>query len=389
MPIAHVVAMSPVRDLNVREVFDYSSLDAETSEFLQQQTKNIKILAQRTVQDIYDIGQILLMVKERLGYGNFLNWLETEIGWEERMAQRFMNVPKNLREHLESETVKLSDLTNIAVTALYYVTAPSTPKQAQAEVFARAQAGEKITYTKITQIKQKYSSPKTKPKPKAEPLPQLELELEAQPLPEPKLQPQPQLQQPPSVPLALKPTKESRIVSIIPQRVAQAIEPEPNQVVSTAPTGQVVASVQRKEGNWWRFDGKHLLYCGDPHDLIFLEKIPDRIPLLIGFPLLPGAGQQSPYLADTYFSTNWRYPDKNESHQEQTIKYSYELFETYILACSKMNDIVVSCFVPSPEILTLISNTKRLGILVEPDEKRCKAIVNDWKGAGSKVEQIK
>lgn len=392
--------MPSVRDLNApREVFDYDSLDAATSQFVQQQTGEIRALMKRTAQDIIEVGQRLIEVKKQLGHGRFGVWLEAEFDWTWKSATRFMNV---------ADKFKFDNLSNLNFdpSALYELSAPSTPEPARTEAIARASAGEPITYSTAKAIRNKHTATRSKSKPPVKKTsetvvsPQSESVLQpvvSQPEPESisqperelilehKLQPQ-QSQLPSASSLPLKFAKDSRIVSIIPKSDI-TIKSTPPQVAPTLAVQQVVASQKREPGTWWRFDGKHLLYCGDLYDPNFLKKIPERIPLLIGFPLPLGGGQQSPFLADTYFSTILCYP--NEAGSEgRTIKYTYELLENYILACSKMHDIVVSCFVPSPEILTLISNTKRLGILVEPNEGRCKAIVNDWKEARLKVQQL-
>jgi hypothetical protein len=38
------------------------------------------------------IGQELIVVKQTLPHGHFLNWLKTEFGWQERSARNFIQV---------------------------------------------------------------------------------------------------------------------------------------------------------------------------------------------------------------------------------------------------------------------------------------------------------
>ncbi|WP_407884041.1 DUF3102 domain-containing protein, partial [Scytonema sp. NUACC26] len=63
--------------------FDYSILDNKTQIVVQQHTKEIKSLMRRTAQDIINIGQKLLEVKEQLGHGHFETWLKSEFDWSE------------------------------------------------------------------------------------------------------------------------------------------------------------------------------------------------------------------------------------------------------------------------------------------------------------------
>jgi hypothetical protein len=108
--------------------FNYTTLDASTSQFVQQQTGEIRGLMKRTVESIFEIGQRLIVVKERLGHGRFGSWLETEFDWDERTARRFMSVAENLKT--KSDTV--SEI-NLAPSALYILAAPSTPEAARDE----------------------------------------------------------------------------------------------------------------------------------------------------------------------------------------------------------------------------------------------------------------
>ncbi len=157
-----------------QKVFDYTSLDAETSQFVQQQTGEIRVLMKRTAQGIVEIGHKLIEVKKKLGHGRFGEWLEAEFDWSwdtagnfMRVAQRFGNNPK---------------LSEFAPSALYLLAAPSTPETARTEAIARAQAGEPITYTVAKALKQKH-----KP---SSPSPKSELESKQKPEPEPASQPQ-------------------------------------------------------------------------------------------------------------------------------------------------------------------------------------------------------
>ncbi len=160
--IFFIISMPASATLKVRQDFDYTSLDAETSRFVQQQTGEIRALMKRTAQDIFELGQKLINIKQILGHGRFGEWLKAEFGWGEWTARKFMQVAQ------EFATVEFTDL-QIAPSALYLVAGSSTPEAAKAEVFDRAKAGEIITHATAKAIKQKYASP---PKPKPEPISQ-------------------------------------------------------------------------------------------------------------------------------------------------------------------------------------------------------------------------
>ncbi len=125
--------------------FEYSILEAQTLRVVQQRTNEIKTLMRRNSQDIIDIGQKLIEVKQHLGHGNFRNWLEFEFNWSISAATKFMQV---------AEQFKCVNFTHLNITAstLYLIAAPSTPKGVREEVLERASNGENISYTKVKAI---------------------------------------------------------------------------------------------------------------------------------------------------------------------------------------------------------------------------------------------
>ncbi len=125
--------------------FEYGILEAQTLKVVQQRTNEIKTLMRRNSQDIIDIGQKLIEVKQHLGHGSFRNWLKFEFNWSVSAATKFMQV---------AEQFKCVNFTHLNITAstLYLIAAPSTPKEVRAEVLERASNGENISYTKAKAI---------------------------------------------------------------------------------------------------------------------------------------------------------------------------------------------------------------------------------------------
>jgi hypothetical protein len=121
------------------EGFDYAGLDVETRIVVQQRTGEIRSLVRRSAQDISDIGLKLIEVKERLGHGHFGTWLDSEFGWSEMTARRFMQVYERFKSH------NLFDL-DVAPSALYLLAAPSTSDEAVEEALERAAGGERISH---------------------------------------------------------------------------------------------------------------------------------------------------------------------------------------------------------------------------------------------------
>src|SRR6266404_1178418 len=85
--------------------FDYSPLDTQVAERLQSAAQRIRGKLQRTLEDIIEIGNDLLAVKESLAHGQFGKWLRAEFGWGDRMARNFMSVAERF-----GKTATIADL---------------------------------------------------------------------------------------------------------------------------------------------------------------------------------------------------------------------------------------------------------------------------------------
>ncbi|ARV58976.1 hypothetical protein BZZ01_10300 [Nostocales cyanobacterium HT-58-2] len=129
--------------------FDYSALDTVTYMAVQQYTSEIKALMRRSAQDVIELGQKLIEVKQHLGHGNFRKWLKSEFNWSISTATKFMQV---------GEQFKCVNFTHLKITAsaLYLLAAPSTPPEARAEALENARCGENMTYTKAKDIVLRY-----------------------------------------------------------------------------------------------------------------------------------------------------------------------------------------------------------------------------------------
>ena len=363
LTIVRVISMPASVSPSVRQDFDYSTLDATTSQFVQQQTGEIRALMKRTAQDIIEVGQKLTQVKKQLGHGRFRDWLRSEFQWSVSAATRFMQVSERF------QFINLSNL-DLAPSALYELAAPSTPEAAREEALSRAKTGEAITHKAAQTIKQKYATPATKPKREPEP------------------EPVSQLPSPTSTPALLleQSSSKQQIVAILPRSQPLAGSQTPNallpQVRATFPVNQPTPPVSSSDvpGDWWQLGGKHLLYCGDPNSPEFTGRITEKVRLLLAFPLfpewLPAIPAKTRIIADEYLPQGKKLEQLNES------------LESIVLLYSNLGELVVCCFLPSPEILSLLNRHSRRGLFAEPDSKRVAAVISDWKGAGLKVERF-
>lgn len=335
--------------------FDYTALDASTSQFVQQQTGEIRGLMKRTANDIVEIGQKLVNVKEKLGHGRFGSWLEAEFDWSIQTAKRFMNVAAVFQNQ------QIADFEFIAPSALYELAAPSIPDAVRKEAFARAKAGEPITYKAAKDIKQKYALSNTKSESTQEVrlVPQLS-SITHTPLPRIKQE--------------IVAIRNTAPVEVSRQDIAPALE----RTVVLQPSTS--APIDDEHGVWWQLGTKHLLYSGDPNSLQFLERISNNLGLLLAFP--SDFTWQPPMQAKTRIVTNDYLP------QNKDVRLFEDMIETSIILYSNVRDVVVSCFIPSIEILSIINRQDRRALIAEPDSRRVNAIISDWKQAGLKAERL-
>lgn len=150
-----------------KPLFDYAALDTETRIVVQLRTDEIKTLMRRTAQDIIDIGTKLMDVKQRLGHGGFGSWLKAEFGWHWNTAGNYMRVADKFTNFV--------NLDAIAPSALYLLSAPSTPEDAVNEALERAENGETITHSTAKAIVNEHKNGAT-PTPEPQPEPTEETE---------------------------------------------------------------------------------------------------------------------------------------------------------------------------------------------------------------------
>ena len=119
--------------------FNYDILEATVAEQARSSADRIRERVKKTVEDIIEIGNDLLAVKDALPHGQFVPWLQAEFGWAERTARNFMSVADQF-----GKSANFADLP-IQPSAAYLLAAPSAPDEARKAALERAEAGEQIT----------------------------------------------------------------------------------------------------------------------------------------------------------------------------------------------------------------------------------------------------
>ncbi len=357
---ALVIPMPASNSLSPKQRFDYTILEPETYQFVKAQTGEIRALMKLSFESIIQIGQKLKLVKQHLGHGHFRTWLESEFEWGTWTATKFMQVAERFEE------TSFSGL-DIAPSALYELAAPSTPKAARDEALARAASGESINYTTAKALRQKYIPQATKTK--AEAVTGLA----------PQSKPTVALPPGSSSKLEIVAIRSAAPTAPANSETSRLIAPHLPQVPpSLQPTSPI--SVADESGALWQLGGRHLLYGGDPNSAQFLQRVPEKVSLMFGFP--PTLEWHSTIRAKTRIITEEYLP------QGKDVRLWEDMLETSILLYSKIGELVVSCFVPSPELLSIINRQDRQGLFAEPDPRRVNAIISNWKKAGLKAERL-
>jgi len=89
-------------------------LVGDSADKVRSSAQKIRRMVQKTVEDIIEVGNELLAVKEIVGYGNFGAWLRLEFGWTDRTARNFMAVAEGFGARIigsgpQSVVVEMTD----------------------------------------------------------------------------------------------------------------------------------------------------------------------------------------------------------------------------------------------------------------------------------------
>jgi hypothetical protein len=119
--------------------FDYTSVPTSVAKFLKGQATRIR---QYTGKTIVQIGGDLASAKHYLSHGQFLRWVESEVGIPPRTAQAYMQAAQWASNHRATAAVLPPSL-------LYILSSPSTPREFAKAVERRVEAGERISPTAV------------------------------------------------------------------------------------------------------------------------------------------------------------------------------------------------------------------------------------------------
>jgi hypothetical protein len=115
--------------------FNYVGLELDQADALRSAAKRIR---DRMRNSIVETGRDLLRVKDMLEHGAFTSWLKAEFGMTDRMARNYMAAAE--LADTKSEIVSV-----LPATALYRLSAPSTPEATRADIVKRLEKGETMS----------------------------------------------------------------------------------------------------------------------------------------------------------------------------------------------------------------------------------------------------
>jgi hypothetical protein len=114
--------------------FDYGCVEGPAAKFLRGHAERIRrYVRNATVQ----IGKDLILAKHYLSHGEFLRWVEDEVGIPARTAQVYMRAAQWAED-------KGALVAHLSPTLLYILSAPSTPMDLISGILERLEAGEQI-----------------------------------------------------------------------------------------------------------------------------------------------------------------------------------------------------------------------------------------------------
>src|SRR6516165_5121103 len=122
----------------------------------------IRCLGKRVKEDVVAIGRYLDQAQKHAGHGTWLAWIQTEFGWSDQTARRFIHVYEFTRDS------KFNNLLNsdLPLSALYQLAAPKTPEEVREAIAERIEAGGEVSVAAVTKAIAKAkgkTATKTKP----------------------------------------------------------------------------------------------------------------------------------------------------------------------------------------------------------------------------------
>lgn len=126
--------------------FLYEELPEATAQSARSDADFIRSKMESIKEGIFDVGVALRRQKQALPHGMFLRWIRDEFKMSDRSARNYMNVAEVY--HGKSATVS-----NLDVSTLYELAAPSTPVGVRSLVEKKAAQGKMVKKSEVKKLK--------------------------------------------------------------------------------------------------------------------------------------------------------------------------------------------------------------------------------------------
>ena len=366
--------------------FDYNSFDKPTADLIKNETNRIRLIMQKTADNIIEIGGSLHKVKQKLEHGKFTCWIESELGIDYGSASNFMRVWDTFR-HRREEIAKFG----LNVTVLYLMSGRNTPEEFRDEVFRRAEMGNPFSVAEAKQARKEYLE-RSKIQQEQEilasqtklPGEEITTTIDVQSSPigvqsssnsTPSYQKTQQKSSKPSrekknnvTAQATLSTKEAIPTDNSPTSSKKDI-PSKTPVKKNSP--QIISVIPKQK--IWKLKN-HVLYCGLPNSEEFKNLLPSSVSLNIGFPNFSDWKKEDlfPIQAKTTIVHHTFFPKENEFFLLIAVKNSVEYL-------TQGGESVILSFLPDPNLLLLIEKLECQSFIAEPDPQKCQETIARWK----------
>ena len=311
-----------IKDRDVSQFFNYDALKSEQRSIIKQRTEEIKERLKRSAQDIWEIGQKLFEVRSKLAHGQFDSWLTAEFGWSRRTAYNFIKVYEAFPERATVAQV------NIAASALYQLSSPSTPPEVKQDFIKRAQGGEKITRQDIRLAsKQKKFAASDAILKLAEPA-----------------------------------ESQSKILAVIPQSAVIVERPAATETIQAV--DEIVgnsAEYQIESEGWYSLADKHFLFYGDTASAEFYRILP-QVALTIA-------------VTSNDWDHDWSIDKSDNLIVLKEPFVTHESISTFVALLSKPDDIALFPWLPAPYLIDIVANSARIVVGGDSILDRCQKAI--------------
>lgn len=95
------------------EKFDYSALDTSTASLAKESAIEIKAREKAIWENIIEIGNSLIEVKNALPYGTFESWIKSEFKWSKMTASKYIKVAKEIEPKVKDSLLLPNSLESL------------------------------------------------------------------------------------------------------------------------------------------------------------------------------------------------------------------------------------------------------------------------------------